>query len=65
MFPFPIIQDGIINYRNLEMINKDKDWLLKTLNANKIESYEKVFLFILDNRGPYIILKELENKKQI
>ena len=65
LFPFPIIQDGIINYRNLEMINKDQDWLLKTLNANKIESYEKVFLFILDNRGPYIILKELENKKQI
>ena len=65
LFPFPIIQDGIINYRNLEMINKDQDWLLKTLNANKIESYEKVFIFILDNRGPYIILKELENKKQI
>ena len=63
LFPFPIIQDGMINIEYLAMINKDEDWLNSVLKENNIESYKNVFLFVLDNRGPYIVLKELENKE--
>lgn len=61
-FPFPIIQDGKINYEFLKMIKKDENWLNKKLKDQNISS-EDVFLFILDNRGPYIIPKDLEDKE--
>jgi uncharacterized membrane protein YcaP (DUF421 family) len=63
LFPFPIIQDGMINIEYLAMINKDEEWLNSVLKENNIESYKNIFLFVLDNRGPYIVLKELENKE--
>ena len=62
LFPFPIIQDGKINYEFLKMIKKDENWLNKKLKDHNISS-EDVFLFILDNRGPYIIPKDLENEE--
>ena len=63
LFPFPIIQDGMINIEYLAMINKDEEWLNSVLKENNIQSINDVFLFVLDNRGPYIVLKELENKE--
>lgn len=62
LFPFPLIQDGIINYDNLKLIKKDENWLYKKLKENKVESHKDVFLFVFDNRGPYIVLKEFQNK---
>ena len=57
-----LAKDGIINYDNLKLIKKDENWLYKKLKENKVESHKDVFLFVFDNRGPYIVLKEFQNK---
>lgn len=62
-FPFPIIQDGRVNFNYLKMINKNEEWLKKELIKRNIKSYKDVFLLFLDKSGLVFVLKESNDKK--
>lgn len=51
--PITLILDGKINEHNLEMINKDKNWLNKKLKESKITSISEVFVAILDSKDTF------------
>ncbi len=62
-FPFPIIQDGNVNFNYLKMINKNEEWLKNELIKRNIKSYKDVFLLFLDKSGLVFVLKESNDKK--
>ena len=62
-FPFPIIQDGKVNFNYLKMINKNEEWLKKELIKRNIKAYKDVFLLFLDKTGLVFVLKESNDKK--
>ncbi len=49
--PVTLILDGKINYNNLNIINKDIDWLNSKLKSNNIDNPSKVFVAILDTQN--------------
>ena len=56
IFPLPIIVDGCINYDNIRIINKDKNWVYKKLNEKKLK-LEDVFYSFVKGNEVYIIKK--------
>lgn len=62
-FPFPIIQDGRVNFNYLKIINKNEEWLKNELIKRNIKSYKDVFLLFLDKSGLVFVLKESKDKK--
>jgi uncharacterized membrane protein YcaP (DUF421 family) len=61
--PVTIILDGKINYENLNLINKDKEWLSKMLKKNSLNSPEEVFIAILDSQGKLYCQSKYEDSK--
>lgn len=61
--PVTIILDGKINYENLNLINKDKEWLSKMLKKNNLNSPEEVFIAILDSQGKLYCQSKYEDSK--
>lgn len=51
--PVTLIMDSKILYQNLKDINKNEIWLKQMLKENNINSYEEVFIAILDSRGNF------------
>lgn len=49
--PLDIILDGNILYENLDIIKKDYNWLIKTLNKKGINSVENINNAVLDSSG--------------
>ena len=48
-FPFPIIDDGIIDYDSLKKINKDEKWLLEAINQANIKDIKEIKLALFIN----------------
>jgi len=63
--PIPLIMDGNINYKNLELLSKDEIWLNRKLKENNIESAKDVFLGIIDSKNKFFYqLKEGKGKNK-
>lgn len=62
MLPVTLILDGKVNDRNLKLIKKDKSWLNKQLNKNKISSSDEIFLALMDSQGKFVYQLKKEGK---
>ena len=61
--PIPLIMDGNINYKNLELIKKDETWLNNLLKQHKIFNSNDLFIGMLDsNKKFYYQLREGKDK---
>lgn len=57
--PVPLIMDGNVNFKNLQLLNKDEAWLNHILKENNISCAKDVFLGTLDSKHKfYYQLKE-------
>lgn len=65
MLPVTLILDGRINNKNLQLINKDKSWLINQLNEENILSADQVFLALLDSKGKLVYQLKKEGKKYL
>lgn len=57
VIPDALISDGAINEEALQMLNKDRSWLIEKLKAKGIDDYHCVLYCILEKNGLYIIKK--------
>ena len=63
--PIPLIMDGIINYKNLKLLEKDETWLKNMLKRNKIPYASDLFIGMLDSKNKfYYQLKEGKGNKK-
>ncbi|MGH4052169.1 MAG: DUF421 domain-containing protein [Clostridium sp.] len=63
--PVPLIMDGNINYKNLELLEKDELWLDNLLKKHRISSSRNVFIGTLDSKNKfYYQLKEERGKNK-
>ncbi|MBZ9689060.1 DUF421 domain-containing protein [Clostridium estertheticum] len=61
--PVPLILDGNINYKNLELLAKDETWLNRKLKENNISDAKDVFIGIIDTKNKFFYqLKEGKGK---
>lgn len=51
--PVTLILDGVVNKKNLQVINKDEKWLLSTLRSKNINSAKEVFIALVDSKGKF------------
>lgn len=56
IFPLPLIVDGHIEDMNLKCINKDKNWLINSLNKKGV-SLKEVFYAFYKSKNVYFIKK--------
>ena len=62
-YPFPLIQDGVVNYEYLNDCKITIDELNAKLLDNKIKSYKEIFLALLIDNQIHFVLKEFDNEK--
>ena len=63
--PIPLIMDGNVNYKNLQLIDKDETWLNSLLKENNIHHAKDVFLGIIDSNNKfYYQFKEGKGKNK-
>lgn len=55
-YPLPLILDGIIDYKVLDEIKKDYNWVFKILEKNNVE-LEEVFYAFYANKKLFIVKK--------
>ncbi len=55
--PDAIISDGEINYKLLQLINRDEAWLMKKLKEAGISDYHEVFYCVVEKERFFIIKK--------
>ncbi|MFA9397501.1 MAG: YetF domain-containing protein [Clostridiaceae bacterium] len=55
--PVTLILDGKIEYNNLKIINKDKNWLLSKLKENNIYDSNEIVIAVLDSRDDFYLQK--------
>jgi uncharacterized membrane protein YcaP (DUF421 family) len=53
--PLSLIIDGRVVKQNIELINKDIDWLMEVLRSNHIESVKDVLICVLDENDKIFI----------
>lgn len=58
--PISLIQDGKIIKNNLELINKDENWLSSVLKSNNIDNIKDVLICMLDEYDKIFIQKKYE-----
>jgi uncharacterized membrane protein YcaP (DUF421 family) len=51
--PVSLINEGIINYSHLKLLNKDEKWLYSTLKSKHISDIRDVFLAVMDSSGKF------------
>ncbi|AUN14908.1 hypothetical protein DUF421 [[Clostridium] sordellii] len=56
--PLPLILDGELLKTNLDLINKDKNWILSILKKNNINSINETLICILDEQDNFFIQKK-------
>jgi uncharacterized membrane protein YcaP (DUF421 family) len=57
--PIPLIMDGNVNHKNLELLAKDETWLNSMLKEHNISSAKDVFIGIIDSKNKFFYqLKE-------
>ena len=57
--PFSLIKDGIIDEKVLEILNKDRNWLIKELNKKGYKDEKEIFMcFFSVDESLFIIEKE-------
>ncbi len=62
--PIPLIMDGNINYKNLDLLKKDITWLNSVLRKNNVFCAKDVFIGMIDSKNKfYYQLKEGKDKK--
>lgn len=58
---FPLIIDGEVDDKNLEFLNRDRDWLKEQLKAFQVGNFSEVFLAQYDSSGElYVNVKNKE-----
>lgn len=63
--PIPLIMDGNVNHKNLELLDKDEFWLNKILKEHDIDNAKDVFLGIIDSKNKFFYqLKEGNGKNK-
>lgn len=60
LIPFPIIKDGEIDNKVLEVLNKDKNWLLNSLKQIGYTNEKNIFLCMIE-KGENLFVIEKEN----
>jgi uncharacterized membrane protein YcaP (DUF421 family) len=48
VIPFPVIKDGEIDQKVLEVLNKDKKWLIDKLNKKGYDNEKQIFLCMIE-----------------
>lgn len=61
IIPFPVIKDGEIDNRILEILNKDKNWVLDKIKERGYESEKQIFLCMIE-KGENLFIIEKPNK---
>lgn len=57
--PFSLIKDGIIDEKVLEILNKDRNWLIKELNKKGYKDEKEIFMcFFSVDESLFVIEKE-------
>lgn len=56
--PFPLIKDGKIDNQVLNVLNKDRKWLLEKLKEKGYSNEKNIFICILDNNDNLFIVEK-------
>ena len=57
--PFPLIKDGLVDEKVLEILNKDRNWLINELNKNGYNDEKEIFIcFFNVDDSLFVIEKE-------
>ncbi len=59
--PITLILDGKINYQNLKLIKKDKQWLDSVLSKNNISDINSIFFALLDSKHNFFYQMKTDN----
>lgn len=63
--PITLVMDGNINYKNLELLEKNETWLKSILEKHKIDHAKDLFIGMLDSKNKfYYQFKEGKDKKK-
>lgn len=57
-YSLAVIDDGKINRKALDRLQKDEKWLRREMKRRKIESVKDIFLFSYDESGTAILVKK-------
>lgn len=60
--PIPLIMDGVVQDKNLEMIGKTRFWLRTQIRQKGVADFRDVFLFTVDYKGK-MYLDPMRNKR--
>ena len=58
--PIPVIIDGKVIKDNLNELNKDEKWILKTLKSKNIKKVKDVLIFMIDENDDIFIQRKKE-----
>lgn len=59
--PFPLIKDGEIDHKVLNVINKDKEWLIEKIKKKGYDSEKQIFICILEKGDNLFIIEKNSN----
>lgn len=63
--PRPLISDGIVNHEALADLDLDEAWLKEAVLKEGVDSFDCVFLCLLEKSGLYLIKKELDSRNTL
>ncbi len=61
LIPFPIIKDGEIDNKVLEVLNKDKNWLLNSLKQIGYTNEKNIFLCMIEKGENLFVIEKKNN----
>ena len=61
--PHVLIEDGIVNLHNMQLLNKDREWLDGVLRRNDLNAHEVFLMTVDDSDSIYIIRKDAKRAK--
>lgn len=64
VLPVTLILDGKTNYKSLNLINKDYNWLVNELKKQGIDSPKNAFIAILDSNQKFYCQKYIKIKEE-
>lgn len=63
--PCPLISDGVVLQQTLKDLSLDMNWLQKELKREGVDSFEDVFLCLIQKNGLFVVKKELNSKNRL